>query len=191
MSTSRRGSRLVFVFVIGMALVSSFSLPFATAQDSVGEAREEREEVRAERANALRELEAAKLQDDELATLLNYLGTEIATTELAVEILQDELVVVASELEAARQVQQDAIEETRRLQEEIAMVAVAGFVRSTRKEEAFFGSGSLERCVPAGFSDPRGQRRTSRAPRPDASRGGGGTPGRTNGDRSGRGDHRA
>jgi murein DD-endopeptidase MepM/ murein hydrolase activator NlpD len=143
MSTSRRRSRLVFVVVIGMALVSSFSLPFATAQDSVGEAREERDEVRAERANALRELEAAKLQDDELATLLNYLGTEIATTELAVEILQDELVVVASELEAARQVQQDAIEETRRLQEEIAMVAVAGFVRSTRKEEAFFGSGSL------------------------------------------------
>ncbi len=143
MSTSRRISRLSSVLVIGCLCSGALAVPYATAQDSVNEARKERDEVREDRANALRELEAAKLQDEELATLLNYLGTEIATTELAVTMLQDELVVVAAELGAARQLQQDAIGETRRLEEEIATIAVAGFVRSTRKEEAFFGSGSL------------------------------------------------
>ncbi len=142
-STGRRVPRLFSVLVIGCVCSGALALPYATAQDSVNEARKEREEVREDRANALRELEAAILHDEELATLLNYLGTEIATTELAVTMLQAELVVVAAELDAARQLQQDAIDETRRLQDEIATIAVAGFVRSTRKEEAFFGSGSL------------------------------------------------
>ncbi|MFW2380136.1 MAG: peptidoglycan DD-metalloendopeptidase family protein [Acidimicrobiales bacterium] len=124
-------------------MISSVMLPTAGAQESVDEARKEREEVKADRANALRELEAAKLKNDELAELLDYLNVEIATTELAVDMLHRELVAVEAELQAARQIQLDAIEETARLKKEIATIAVAGFVRSNRKEQAFFGAGSL------------------------------------------------
>lgn len=133
----------VLVLVVALAALSSLMLGTAGAQESVDEARKEREEVRADRANALRDLEAAKLKNDELAELLDYLNVEIATTELAVDLLHQQLEVVETELEAARQIQQDAISETARLKEEIATIAVAGFVRSTRKEEAFFGSRSL------------------------------------------------
>lgn len=139
---TRRGRRAL-ALVLGVVLMASLLGPSAGAQESVDEARKEREEIQADRASALRELEAAKLKDAELAELLNYLNVEIATTELAVDNLRQKLVVVEAELNEARQVQLDALAETERLKEEIATIAVAGFVRSTRKEEAFFGSGSL------------------------------------------------
>lgn len=133
------------MLIIGAALLcaSIVVTPFVAAQESVEEARRERDDLREDRANALRELEAAKLADEELADLINWLTTEITTTELAVAQLRSELVIVEAELAEARQTQQDAIAETARLKEEIATIAVAGFVRSTRKEEAFFSSGSI------------------------------------------------
>ncbi len=140
-ATTTRVLSLAVLFV----LCCSFILPAAGAQETetLEEARKERESLQRDRASALRELAAAKLRDEELAELLNYLNVEIATTELAVEGLRQELVVVESELEAARQVQTEAVSESIRLREEIATVAVEGFVRSTRQEEAFFGSESL------------------------------------------------
>ena len=134
----RLPSLILFSVLLGSTLV-----PAAQAQETVDEARKEREQARAERADALRELEAAKLKNEELAELLDYLNVEIATTELAVELLRSQLSVVDAELQQARQIQLDALAETERLKEEIATIAVAGFVRSTRKEEAFFGAGSL------------------------------------------------
>jgi murein DD-endopeptidase MepM/ murein hydrolase activator NlpD len=126
-----------------LVVVLASSVITASAQESVDDARKEREEVKADRSAALRALEAAKLKNDELAELLEYLNVEVATTELAVDILDRELLVVETELRAARQIQLDAVAETARLKEEIATIAVAGFVRSSRKEEAFFASGSL------------------------------------------------
>ncbi len=138
----RRGRRgLALILTVGLA--ASLLGPSVGAQESVDDARKEREEAKDDRASALRDLAAAKLEDAELAELLNYLNVEIATTEFAVDNLRQNLVVVEAELTAARQVQLDAISQTERLKEEIATIAVAGFVRSTRKEEAFFGSGSL------------------------------------------------
>ncbi len=137
----RRWSVLAVMLMV--ALATSVVLPSASAQESVDEARKEREEVKADRSNALRELEAAKLKNDELAELLDYLNVEIATTELAVDMLDRELLVVEAELEAARQIKLGAVVETARLKAEIATIAVAGFVRSSHKEEAFFSAGSL------------------------------------------------
>lgn len=142
MKESRHGRR-VLALILTVGLAASLLGSSAGAQETVDEARKEREEVKADRASALRDLAAAKLKDTELAELLNYLNVEIATTEFAVENMRQKLVVVEAELNAARQVQLGAIAETARLKEEIATIAVAGFVRSSRKEEAFFGSGSL------------------------------------------------
>ncbi len=141
-SGARRPCRLPFLILVSV-LLGSILVPAAQAQENVDDARKEREQAKAERADALRELEAAKLKNDELAELLDYLNVEIATTELAVELLRTQLEVVDAELQEARQIRLDALAETERLKEEIATIAVAGFVRSTRKEEAFFGAGSL------------------------------------------------
>ncbi len=137
-----RGRRLLLACA-AMLCATAAVASLAGAQDSLEEARKERDELREDRAKALRELESAKLADEELADLIIWLNTEIATTELAVARLRSELVVVEAELAQARQTQQDARDETARLKEEIATIAVAGFVRSTRKEEAFFSAGSI------------------------------------------------
>ncbi len=118
-------------------------VPYAAAQDSLEEARDDRDKERVERAKDLKELSAEKLKDQELRDLLGYLTAEIATTELAIQSLNKQLIVVEADLGAAQQIQADAISETVRLKEEIATIAVAGFVRSTRKEASFFSSGSL------------------------------------------------
>ncbi|NNF53879.1 MAG: peptidoglycan DD-metalloendopeptidase family protein [Acidimicrobiales bacterium] len=139
-SAARRSVKLVLALSLSFTVVGA---PLAQAQDSLEEARNEREKERAERAKELGELEAAKLDDRELSELLGYLTTEIAATELAVASLHDQLVIVEADLAAAAKIQTDAVVETERLKDEIAMIAVAGFVRSTHKEQSFFSSGSL------------------------------------------------
>ena len=133
------------VRVITAALAFSMALAATTAvaQESADDAREKREEVRQEKAKALRELQAARLADEEIADLLEFLAADIAATQLEVAATRQDLSAALDAIARAEAQIAAADAQVEGLQGEIATLAVASFVLTTKKEETFFAAGSL------------------------------------------------
>ncbi len=116
----------------------------AGSQDSVDDARAERDEVRQQRAEAAAELDAARAEDAELADALSAVEEAIAAQEVALADAQRQLdvaraVAVQAEVDVA-----DAAARAEAIRAELGGVAVDGFVtRDRHATPIFFESDDL------------------------------------------------
>ncbi len=114
--------------VLLMAVIAPFA---AGAQQSESEARADRDRIRAERADAAAELDAARAADAELLTALNAIT-------IAVTAQQEQLGAVQRSIDEARAREADAAAEIARLdadatllEERLTRLAIQGFVSSS------------------------------------------------------------
>ncbi len=127
---SRR--RAVSAFSVALVMLIVGGVGAASGQDSVADAKAERDQVREQRAEAAAELDAAKAEDAELADALTAVDEAITAQEAALVDAQRQLDVARV---VATQAEADVVAAAARadsIRAELGSVAVDGFVAQDR-----------------------------------------------------------
>ncbi len=124
------------------------TMPFgAAAQDSADEAREERQRVRDEKAEAARNLDAARADDAAVATALRDISDIVTAKQGEVDEASRQLELNRETAVAAEDAIVASDVELLRLEDDLAGRAVAGFLNSDRAAATFFNSSDLTQAL--------------------------------------------
>lgn len=127
--------RLSALLAAALLLVSG---QVAVAQDSLEDARAEREEVRQEKADAAASLDSAKADDDEVAQALQDITDSVNSQQLELDDAQRQLDVALGVADEA-QAEVDAADDEREVIEaRLGDLAVAGFLNGSDDQESIF-----------------------------------------------------
>lgn len=117
--------------------MASATIP-ADSQESIGDAREQREEVRRERAEAARELDVARADDEAVAAALLAVTEWVNTQQADITDAQRRLAANRLEAEIAQLAIEEADAETAALNERISRLALAGYMNGGEDQGAVF-----------------------------------------------------
>lgn len=147
----RGASRTSMVARLAVALcmlMFAATTPFAaTAQESEQEARDERERVRDEKAEAARELDVARADDAAVATALRDITDIVNAQQAEVDESTRQLELSRETATAAEEAIAAADLEQAELETGLADRAVAGFLNSDRSAATFFSSDDLTQAI--------------------------------------------
>ncbi len=139
----RRGQltmrRLLLPFVV-LAAVLGLLQPPVGSQQSASDARAEREQVREEKADAARELDAAEADDEAVYAALVAITSSVNAYQAEIDEAQRQLDDARAQVATAEAAIVEADEAEDGLLEELASIAVAGYVSGGEQSVAMFGS---------------------------------------------------
>ncbi len=146
---TRRNRRVVARVAVALAaLLFAATTPFsASAQDTEEQAREERNRVRAEKAEAARELDIAQADDAAVATALRDITDIVNAQQAEVDESSRQLELSRETAIAAEEAIFAADAEQAELEAGLANRAVAGFLNSDRGAATFFSSDDLTQAI--------------------------------------------
>ncbi len=138
--------RLLLSFTVLAALLGSLQLPAGTQQSASG-ARAEREQVREEKAAAARELDAAQADDEAVYAALVAITSSVNAYQAEIDEAERQL----GEAEAQVLVAEVAIAEAEigetALLDELASLAVAGYVNGGEQPSVMFESADISQAI--------------------------------------------
>ncbi len=145
---SARSAWVLVVFVAASIAAPGIwaSLP-ASGQESIEDARDEREQARQEKAAAAAELDAAKADDAEVAEALGAITELVNAQQLQVEEAQRQLALHRSELLMATAEVQAAEVEQAELELQLSQTAVSGFVTAGEVDTGFLQVDDVTRAL--------------------------------------------
>lgn len=129
---------VVMIMMLGLAAAPTVAPDVAESQQSASDARAEREAVRRERAEAARELDAAKAEDAEVAQALRDVTDLVNAQQARVDEATRQLEANRAEAALAETAVAEADAEAQSLDDDVRRIAVAGFINSDDQSTAAF-----------------------------------------------------
>ncbi len=120
--------------IVAAAVLLSIMTAGAESQGTASEARDKREQVRAERAAAAKELDAAKADDEAVHAALLAITASVNAQQADIDEAQRRLEGLRADVAAAEAAIVDADLESQALNDELVALAVAGFVTGESEE---------------------------------------------------------
>ncbi len=131
--------RLLLPFAV-LAAVLGLLQPPVGSQQSASDARAQREQVREEKADAARELDAAEADDEAVHAALVAITSSVNAYQAEIDEAQRQLDDARAQVATAEAAIVEADEAEAALLDELASVAVAGYVSGGEQSVAMFGS---------------------------------------------------
>lgn len=134
-------SLLVVCFIVGN---SSF---VADSQQTVSEARDERDQVREEQVAAASELDTAKADDEQVFAALTAITSSVNARQAEIDEAQRQIAAARADVDAAVQSIAEADAEEVALGGELTSLAVAGFVNGGEQPNILFESADVTEAL--------------------------------------------
>lgn len=119
----------------------------AGSQQSVGDARAEREQVREEKAAAARELDAARADDEAVFAALTAITSSVNAYQAEIDEAERQLDEARLQVAAAEEAIVAADQAEAELLDELAALAVAGYVSGGDQPSALFESENISQAI--------------------------------------------
>ena len=138
--------RLLLSFAVLAALIGSMQLPAATQQSASG-ARAERDQVREEKADAARELDAAQADDEAVYAALVAITSSVNAYQSEIDEAERQLAEAEAQVAAAELAISEAETAEAALLDKLASLAVAGYVNGGDQPSVLFESADISQAI--------------------------------------------